>query len=322
MYLFGEGRGAARDGFLAERVVIPESLRLPLPEGTDPVVAAALGIAGIAAWVPVAWKAKVGPGDRVLVLGGTGAVGQIAVQAATLLGADTVLAVGRSDLGRIPETFGEEGFTVCIDPVWGEPLANALQYAQRHARIVHLGQSAGPVSPLRSADVRGKELAIMGHSNFALTREENDRAYLELLDHVSAGRIDVPVERFPLDRAAEAWERQRSGPGGKVVIELLDGAPGAPLRVDLLDGGLRLRDGLRGRHLALRDLREHLRDEERREDLVHRRVHRAGIADVVRVLLGDRRQDRVLPLRLVRVGGCRLVRICSKGNVFAKVGKL
>lgn len=220
VYLFGEGRGAARDGFLAERVEVPESLPLPLPEGTDPAVAAALGIAGTAAWVPVAWKAKVGPGDRVLVLGGTGAVGRIAAQAAELLGADTVLTVGRNDLGRIPETFGDAGFTVCIDPVWGEPLADALQYAQRHARVVHVGQSAGPVSPLRSADVRGKELTVMGHSNFALTREELDRAYLELLEHVTAGRIDVPVERFPLDRAAEAWERQRSGPGGKVVIEL------------------------------------------------------------------------------------------------------
>ncbi|MFL5913576.1 MAG: zinc-binding alcohol dehydrogenase family protein [Gaiellaceae bacterium] len=219
-YLFGEGRGAARDGFLAERVAVPEGLPLRLPEGTDPVVAAALGIAGIAGWVPVAWKAKVGPGDRVLVLGGTGAVGRIAAQAAELLGADTVLAVGRNELDRIADTFGDDGFTVCIDPVWGEPLSDALQYAQRHARVVHLGQSAGPVSPLRSADVRGKELIVMGHSNFALTKEEQDRAYLELLDHVSAGRIDVPVERFPLDRAAEAWERQRSGPGGKVVIEL------------------------------------------------------------------------------------------------------
>ena len=220
VYLFGEGRGAARDGFLAERVEVPESLALPLPEGTDPAVAAALGIAGTAAWVPVAWKAKVGPGDRVLVLGGTGAVGRIAAQAAELLGADTVLAVGRGGLGRIADTFGDDGFTVCIDPVWGEPLADALQYARRHARVVHVGQSAGPVSPLRSADVRGKELTIMGHSNFALTKEELDRAYLELLEHVTAGRIDVPVERFPLDRAAEAWERQRSGPGGKVVIEL------------------------------------------------------------------------------------------------------
>jgi len=220
VYVFGEGRGSARDGFLAERVAVPESLQLPLPEGTDPVVAAALGIAGVAAWVPVAWKAKIVPGDRVLVLGGTGAVGRIAAQAAELLGADTVLAVGRNELGRISEMFGDDGFTVCIDPVWGEPLADALQYAERHARVVHLGQSAGPVSPLRSADVRGKELVVLGHSNFALTKDELGRAYLELLEHVTAGRIDGPIERFPLDRAAEAWELQRSGPGGKVVIEL------------------------------------------------------------------------------------------------------
>jgi NADPH:quinone reductase len=220
VYLFGEGRGVSQDGFLAARVAVPESLALRLPDGTDPAVAAALGIAGVAAWVPVAWKAKVVPGDRVLVLGGTGAVGHIAAQAAELLGAETVLAVGRKELDRIAETFGDDGFTVCIDPVWGEPLADALQYAQRHARVVHIGQSAGPVSPLRSGDVRGKELTILGHSNFALTKEELDRAYLELLEHVSAGRIEVPVGRFPLDRAAEAWERQRSGPGGKVVIEL------------------------------------------------------------------------------------------------------
>jgi NADPH:quinone reductase len=219
-YLFGEARGAARDGFLAERVAVPAELPLAVPAGTDPAVAAAVGIAGVAAWVPVAWKAKIGPGDRVLVLGGTGAVGRIAAQASGLLGAETVLAVGRNELGRIPEVFADDGFTVCIDPVWGEPLAEALQYAQRHARVVHLGQSAGPVSPLRSADVRGKELTIMGHSNFALTDDERNRAYLELLDHVTAGRIDVPIERYPLDRAAEAWERQRSGPGGKVVITI------------------------------------------------------------------------------------------------------
>jgi NADPH2:quinone reductase len=219
-YLFGEGRGSARDGFLAERVDFPSELVLRLPEGTDPGVAAAIGIAGVAAWVPVAWKARVGPGDRVLVLGGTGAVGRTAAQAAEMLGAETVLAVGRNELGRIPEEFGESGFTVCIDPVWGDPLADALQYAQRRARIVHVGQSAGAASPLRSADVRGKELTIMGHSNFALTPEEHKRAYLELLEHVTAGSIAVSVARYPLDRAAEAWERQRSGPGGKVVVEM------------------------------------------------------------------------------------------------------
>jgi NADPH2:quinone reductase len=211
VYLFGEGRGVARDGFLVERVDLPESAQLRLPEGTDPALAAVAGIAGLAAWVPVAWKAKVQEGDRVLVLGGTGAVGRIAAQAATLLGASKVVAVGSKELDRIPAEFEDEGFTVCIDPVWGPPLADALQYAQRHARIVHVGQSAGPTSTLKSADVRGKELVLLGHSNFALSKEEHDRAYLELLEHLTAGRIMLDYETFDLADVAAAWEHQRAG---------------------------------------------------------------------------------------------------------------
>jgi len=211
VYLFGEGRGVARDGFLVERVDLPESAQLRLPEGTAPALAAVAGIAGLAAWVPVAWKAKVEEGDRVHVLGGTGAVGRIAAQAAELLGASKVVAVGSKELDRIPAEFEDEGFTVCIDPVWGPPLADALQYAQRHARIVHVGQSAGPTSTLKSADVRGKELVLLGHSNFALSKEEHDRAYLELLEHLTAGRIMLDYETFDLADVAAAWEHQRAG---------------------------------------------------------------------------------------------------------------
>jgi NADPH:quinone reductase-like Zn-dependent oxidoreductase len=214
-YVFGDGRGVSKPGFLVEHVEVPADLPLPLPGGVDPALAAAAGIAGVAAWVPVAWKAKVTSGDRVLVLGGTGTVGKVAAQAARLLGAATVVAVGRDSLDRIAAEFGENGFTVCIDPVWGEPLADALQYAQRHARIVHLGQSAGPQAPLRSADVRGKELLVMGHSNFALSKEERDRAYLELLDHLVAGRIELEYQTFSLEDVAAAWANQR---GGKSVI--------------------------------------------------------------------------------------------------------
>ena len=215
VYLFGEGRGTAGDGFAAERVEVAGSL--VLPRGTDPATAAAIGIAGVAGWVPVAWRAKVTPEDTVLVLGGTGTVGRIAAQAARLLGARRVVAVGRSDLDRVPEEFGDEGFTVCIDPVWGEPLADALAYAAHGARIVHVGQSAGPEAPLRSADVRGKQLTIIGHSNFALSPEDRDRAYLELLEHVTAGRITVDYQTFPLEDVAAAWKNQR---GGKSVVLL------------------------------------------------------------------------------------------------------
>jgi NADPH:quinone reductase len=215
VYVFGEMRGVQKDGFLAERVDVPASIQLALSADIDPALAAAAGIAGIAAWVPVAWKAKVGEGDRVLVLGGTGSVGRLAAKAATLLGAAHVVAVGSKELDRIAAEFADDGFTVCIDPVWGEPLADALQYAQRHARIVHVGQSAGAAAPLRSADVRGKELTILGHSNFALTRDEHDRAYLELLDHLASGRLSLDYQTFRLDDVAAAWEHQR---GGKSVV--------------------------------------------------------------------------------------------------------
>jgi NADPH2:quinone reductase len=226
VYLFGDGRGVAKPGFLAERVAVPADLPLRVPDGADPALVAIAGIAGVAAWVSVAWKAKAGPGDRVLVLGARGAVGQIAVQAAKLLGAEKVVGAGRKATGEIValdevgDALGDEGFTVCIDPVWGETLAHALAHAAMHARVVHLGQIGGAEAPLRSADVRGKELQILGHSSFALSREDTARAYREILDHLMSGRIAVDVERYPLDRAAEAWERQRSGPGGKVVITL------------------------------------------------------------------------------------------------------
>lgn len=225
VYLFGGGRGVGVDGFLAEQVAVPAELQAPVADGIDSATAAAAGIAGVAAWVPVVWRARVTSDDRVLVLGATGTVGAIAVQAARARGASVVGAARRPRgdgvvaLDEIGETFGEDGFTVCIDPLWGEPLAAALAFAAPGARIVHLGQSAGPEAPLRSADVRGKQLQVLGHSNFALTAEERNRAYGELLAEIAAGRIELELERFPLDRVADAWEHQAGS--GKAVVELV-----------------------------------------------------------------------------------------------------
>ena len=53
-----------------------------LPADADPAVAASLGVAGLAAWLPLSWRAPVEQGETVLVLGATGTLGLIAVQAA------------------------------------------------------------------------------------------------------------------------------------------------------------------------------------------------------------------------------------------------
>jgi NADPH:quinone reductase len=240
VYVFGSGVGLQRDGTLAERVDVPEGASFELPDGVDPAVASACGIAGIAGWTPVTHAANVSGEDRVLVLAATGTVGLIAVQAAKLrgaarvvaaarnreklerareLGADELVELGRDDLAdRLKEACGGDGPTVVIDPLWGEPVVAAAQAAAPGARIIHIGQSAGPEATFASAVVRGKQLRIQGHSNFAMTPWDRRAAHLELLEAVQARHVTVDVERFPLDRVADAWEAQSQG--RKAAVEL------------------------------------------------------------------------------------------------------
>ena len=238
VYLFGEGRGTVADGFLVERLDFPVEHAAPVPDDLDDALAAACGIAGIAGWIPVATRAPVRPDDRVLVLAATGTVGSVALQAARLLGAERVVAAGRDEgrlerarelgaddvvaLGgddlvqRLKEACGGDGPTLVVDPLWGEPVRAAAEAAAPNARIVHVGQSAGPEATFTSAAVRGKQLSILGHSNFGLSPDERRRAYLELAGHVAAGRITIDVEVFPIDEIAEAWNAQARG--AKAVV--------------------------------------------------------------------------------------------------------
>ena len=240
VYLFGDGRGTVKDGFLAELRDLPPELETPVPDGLEDEVAAACGIAGLAGWIPVASRAPVRPDDRVLVLGATGTAGSVAVQAARVLGAERVAAAGRDparlerarELGadetvrlegedlpeRLRSASGGDGPTLVVDLLWGAPVAAAVQAAAPGARIVHVGQSAGPDATLASAAVRGKQLSILGHSNFALAPDVRRRAYLELAEHVTAGRIRVDVETFPLDRVADAWAAQARGAKAVVLL--------------------------------------------------------------------------------------------------------
>lgn len=234
--------GTKRNGALAELLVVPDAALVPLPEGIDPLLAGALGVAGLAGWLPVAYRAPVREGETVLVLGATGTVGLVALQGAKLHGAGRVVAAGRrpealerarrlgadaivsleeDDLtGAFREACGGDGPSYVVDPLWGEPAVAAAQAAAPGARIVNIGQSAGAEAPFRSGDVRGKQLEILGYSNFATPREVMDREYLRLLEHATAGEVQVEVARFPFERLGEAWQAQAEGAGAKVVVEL------------------------------------------------------------------------------------------------------
>jgi NADPH2:quinone reductase len=240
VYMVGDGLGRTRDGTMAERAVVAEEVLIPLPDEIADELAGACGTAGIAGWLPVMWRAQTKPADRVLVLGATGMVGLAAVQAARLVGADRIVAAGRRPealeralaagahaavvldgddvAGALRRAAGGEGPTVVIDPLWGPPLVTALEAAAPGARIVQLGQSAGAVAEIPSALVRGKQLEILGYSNLETPREVRRRAYLDLVGNAAGGSVDFPIETYPLDRVAKAWERQASGPGAKLVV--------------------------------------------------------------------------------------------------------
>src|SRR5438045_4619006 len=82
-------------GAFAEYAIADEHQAIRLPGGTDHALAAALGIAGLTGWLAVEWRAHLREGEKVLVLGATGVVGRVALQAARLLGASAVVAAGR-----------------------------------------------------------------------------------------------------------------------------------------------------------------------------------------------------------------------------------
>ncbi len=240
VYLFSDGLGLSRDGLLAEHAVAPASHGIPLPGVVSDEIAAACGIAGMAGWMPVAWRAPVRKDDCVLVLGATGTVGLVAVQAAKLLGARRVVAAGRnpgrlqravelgadatvnleeSDLvGAFKDAAGDGGPTHIVDTLWGTPVVAAIQAAAPGWRLVQVGQSAAAEATLASAAIRGKMGELYGYTDFAVPREAFREQYLRLVAHAAANEIVFDIETYPLEQIKEAWQRQADGAHAKIVV--------------------------------------------------------------------------------------------------------
>jgi NADPH:quinone reductase-like Zn-dependent oxidoreductase len=227
-------------GSMAQRALVDPGGTYPLPDGLDDGVAVALGISGLAAWLALDWRAQLKAGEHVLVLGASGVVGQIAVQAARQLGAARVVAAARSQDGldralslgadagvRLtePEQLAGE-FTqaadgridVVLDPLFGEPFVAALEAASFGARIVNLGQSASATATMPSAAIRGKMLVIMGHTNFAAPPDVKRSTYLRMAQLAGAGELRVDVGAGGGRRGAEAGEKLASGSHRKIVL--------------------------------------------------------------------------------------------------------
>ena len=224
-------------GTWAQRTLVRTDSLFDVADGVEDATAAALANTGLTAWLALAWRAPVQPGQTVLVLGAAGAVGSVAVQAARLLGAGRVIAAildgerpppgadtavtltpGQDWAAGFRDASGGGGADLIIDPVWGEPALAALKAAAPGARLVQIGNMAGETAQLAAPILRANKVDVLGHAVFHAPAEVRREGYLRLTQHAARGDITVSREVMPLADVASAWERQRAGAGTKLVL--------------------------------------------------------------------------------------------------------
>ena len=227
-------------GSFAERTPVDETAVFPVPPELDPAAAVALGVAGMAAWLALDYRARLAPGETVLVLGATGAVGQFAVQVARLLGAGRVVATARDAAGadvvsglgsdavvRLDAVDGLEaglrraapdGYDVVIDLLWGDIIPRVIEASKPGTRLVQVGNAAGPTAQIAAGAFRNRGLVLLGHSNFQTPPWERRTAYAELTHHAAAGEVGIEVERFALADFETAWARLKGGGSRRKLV--------------------------------------------------------------------------------------------------------
>ncbi len=211
-----------RDGTHAEYAVF--ACFSEIPESVSFEQAAALGISGLSAWIPLVENAKVSAGQRVLVHGGAGGVGSLAIQIARLRGAEVWttcsarnaewckgLGAHRAiDYGK--EDFISAGkiFDVVLDTIGGA-------VHRRSAEVLKPGGKLAFLSALALESPVRKDISVLP-TDVQATPERLGK----LLALVSQGELKVPVEaRFPLERGAEGYELSRTGHArGKIVLTI------------------------------------------------------------------------------------------------------
>ena len=236
-------------GAMAERTVVRKAFCFPVPAAIDDVTAAALPNPGVSAWLSLSHRAKLVPGESVLILGATGVTGQLAVQIAKLLGAKRVVAAGRSPrvierirelgadttiqidqpgdtlAGAFAHEAAEGGFDVVIDYLWGRPTEALLaaitkpEFAPvtKETRLVQVGESAGATISLPAAVLRSTALKILGTAGIP-PHEVLVDAMEQVMSRAARGELRIETEQVALADIERVW--QRPGESGRRLVVL------------------------------------------------------------------------------------------------------
>jgi NADPH2:quinone reductase len=238
-------RVAAYTGFdgLAEYAAIPAAVCVPIPDEMTAVDAAAFLIAYGTSHVALGYKARLQPGERLLVLGASGGIGLTAVELGKLMGAE-VIAVARGadklavckeagadhlinsetdDIRAIVKELG--GADVVYDPVGGDQFKAAMRACNPEARLIPLGFASGEVPQIPANILLVKNLTVLGFywGGYAKIKPSVlTDSFAELIEWYVAGKLKPHVSNvMPLEQANEALALLRDRKAtGKVVVEV------------------------------------------------------------------------------------------------------
>ena len=231
--------GEHRPGTLAEYVVVPARTVHAIPAGTSIEQAAAFPLATLTAWRMVATRARVGPGDEVLIWGIGGGVALAALQIARArgarvwvtsgsdekleraraLGADETLNHRAVDVGReIRARTGKRGVDVVIDNVGQATWKQSLAALGKMGRLVTCGATSGPMVETDLRRMFWNQWTLLGSTM------GSDAEFATIVDELRQGRLLPVVDSVhSLADGRAAFERLQSGAQfGKVVIRVGD----------------------------------------------------------------------------------------------------
>ncbi len=237
-------RVAPPAGGLAEQTVADADRLLPIPGHLDDPTAAALQVTYQTAWFSLHRRARVQPGETVLVHAGAGATGSAAIQLAVAAGARVIATAGGSEKIELCRQHGAElaidyrtddvapavldatggvGVDVIVDPVNGPTFLTSTKCIAFEGRIVTVGFASGEQAKLSTSHVFVKNYSVLGlHWPLYESRRPDlvRQTHSELLALHEAGHIHPTVSAVrPLPEAAEALTDLAAGSTtGKVVI--------------------------------------------------------------------------------------------------------
>ena len=230
-------------GGLAEYGCFDARRALPLPDGLTHEAAAAFQIAYGTSHLALSHRARLMPGETLLVLGAAGGVGLTAVEigkamgarviacargpakleAARAAGADHLIDAGTDDIRLVTKELG--GADVVYDPVGGDQFAAAFRACRPEARILTIGFASGDVPPIAANHLLVKNLTVMGFYWGGYLQFAPDlltESLATLLVWAGERRITPRAHHvYPLDRTLDGLELLRTRQStGKIVIAL------------------------------------------------------------------------------------------------------